>query len=74
MLWALPSWFFILFERVSANCRSVSVSSSMASTFAGCSTHDIVGSLKKSEVRAALLQYPINWSCFRTCSGIQLKK
>ena len=43
----------------------------MSSIFNNWSAHDIVGPLNKSEVRAALLDYPIERSCFRTWDSIE---
>ena len=43
----------------------------MASIYQGWTAYDIVGSLKKSEVRAALLDYSIERSCFRTWDSIK---
>ena len=39
--------------------------------FNGWSAYDIIGTLKKSEVRAALLDYSIERSCFRTWDFIE---
>ena len=39
--------------------------------FNGWSAYDIVGTLKKSEVRAALLDFSIERSCFRTWDSIE---
>ena len=43
----------------------------MTSIFDGWSAHDIVGCLNKREVRAALLDYDIDRSCFRTWDSIE---
>jgi hypothetical protein len=43
----------------------------MASIFNNWSAHDIVGPLNKREVRAALLDYAIERSCFRTWDSIE---
>jgi hypothetical protein len=41
------------------------------SLFTGWSAHDIVGSLNKSEVRRALLDYDLEKGCFRTWDSIE---
>ena len=43
----------------------------MTSSFNGWSAYDIVGSLTKKEVRALLLDYDIERSCFRTWDAIE---
>ena len=43
----------------------------MPSFFAGWSAHDIVGSLNKAEVRAALLDYDIEKKCLRSWDAIE---
>jgi hypothetical protein len=43
----------------------------MLSPFHGWTAHDIVGPLNKREVRAALLDYEIEKSCFRTWDSIE---
>lgn len=43
----------------------------MSSSFNGWSAYDIVGSLTKKEVRALLLDYDIERSCFRTWDAIE---
>lgn len=39
--------------------------------FNGWSAHDIIGSLNKKEVRAALLDFGLNPKCFRTWDSIE---
>ena len=43
----------------------------MTSFFSGWSAHEIIGPLNKSEVRAALLEYTIEKSHFRTWNSIE---
>lgn len=43
----------------------------MLSIFNGWSAHDIVGPMNKQEVRASLLEYGIEKSCFRTWDAIE---
>lgn len=43
----------------------------MTSAFDGWSAHEIIGPLNKKEVRAALLDYEIPRSCFRTWDTIE---
>ena len=43
----------------------------MTSFFNGWTAHDIIGPLNKREVRAALLDYSIEKSCFRTWDSIE---
>lgn len=43
----------------------------MSSTFNGWSAYDIVGSLNRKEVRAALLDFNIERGCFRTWDTIE---
>ena len=43
----------------------------MTSFFHGWSAYDIVGPLNKAEIRAALLDYQIERSCFRTWDSIE---
>lgn len=43
----------------------------MTSPFAGWSAHEIIGPLNRREVRAALLEYNIERSCFRTWNTIE---
>lgn len=43
----------------------------MTSFFHGWSAYNIVGPLNKAEIRAALLDYQIERSCFRTWDSIE---
>ena len=43
----------------------------MSSFFQGWSAYDIVGPLNKAEIRAALLDFQIERSCFRTWDSIE---
>ena len=47
------------------------MTSTSTSSFNGWSAYDIVGSLNKKEVRAILLDYDIERSCFRTWDTIE---
>lgn len=59
---------------IKINClgfRCRQLHTTMTLTFDGWSAHEIVGSLNKKEVRAALLDYGIERSCFRTWDTIE---